>query len=207
MGRRIYLAIFKRSLDLLISLLALIFTFPILLAIALMLYVTQGRPIFFVQIRSGENGLPFRLLKFRTMIQSDVGHGNVTPGQTLKESRRAYKTASRGDPRITVVGRILRATHLDELPQLANVILGQMTLVGPRPDVPAQMEDYSAWDWRRRTQMRPGITGLAQVRTDRVNSLRARTALDIYYIRNVGFCFDIWILLRTGFKVFRASSF
>jgi len=145
----------KRIIDIIGSLVGLVILSPVFLVIALFIKMDSPGPVFFVQDRLGLRGRTFRIIKFRTMV---VNAENIGDGLRVKSER---------DPRITKVGRILRATSLDELPQLINVLKGDMSLVGPRP--PATYHPYDGYakypEWaKKRFEMRPGITGLAQVR-------------------------------------------
>ena len=140
----------KRALDFVASLVALLLLSPVLAATALAVMLEGGRPVLFRQVRVGQGGREFGMYKFRSMVTNAAAIG-------------PYHTSA-DDPRITRVGRFIRRTSLDELPQLFNVLLGDMSLVGPRPDVPAQRALYALADWDLRCSVRPGITGLAQAR-------------------------------------------
>jgi lipopolysaccharide/colanic/teichoic acid biosynthesis glycosyltransferase len=170
-------------MDLLLSLVALTLLSPLMLATAAAVAIDSGRPVLFVQRRVGRGGLEFGMLKFRSMVQDAAATGS-------------YMTGS-NDPRITRVGRFIRRTSLDELPQLLNVLLGDMSLVGPRPDVPAQRAGYSAADWLERCSVRPGITGLAQASLRSAATPAQRLALDLQYVREHSLALDLRILART----------
>lgn len=178
----------KRLVDLTLSLLALLLLAPLLLLTAFAIAVESGRPVLFVQQRVGRGGQEFGMLKFRSMVKDAAASG-------------PYFTAT-DDPRITRVGRFIRRASLDELPQLLNVLKGDMSLVGPRPDVPAQRADYSGSDWRERCSVRPGITGLAQARLRSQATPAQRLALDLQYVRQAGLGLDFrilgWTLARLG---------
>ena len=148
-----------------------------------MIRIHDGGPSFFGQIRVGKDGRTFRMWKFRSMI---VNADRVGGYSTLN-----------GDSRITPVGRVIRRTSLDELPQLLNVLIGDMSIVGPRPDVPAQRGLYTDEEWSIRQSVRLGITGLAQsiVRSDA--TAEQRKALDLEYAKNVSMGLDIRIILMT----------
>jgi lipopolysaccharide/colanic/teichoic acid biosynthesis glycosyltransferase len=143
----------------------------------------SGWPVLFCQQRVGLGGRSFGMFKFRSMV---VGAAAAGP----------YFTQS-GDPRVTRVGRFIRRTSLDELPQLLNVLKGDMSLVGPRPDVPAQREGYSEHDWAERCSVRPGITGLAQVVARSEATPAERLALDLAYVREHTWAMDLGIVWRT----------
>lgn len=182
----------KRALDLLVAApLALLLALP-MLVVACAVWLDSGRPVLFAQTRVGRGQRPFRLLKFRSMVVD-------------AEARGPQRTAS-GDPRITRVGRILRRTSLDELPQLINVLRGDMSLVGPRPDVPAQAADYSPADWALRCSVRPGITGLAQATWRSRATPAQRLAADLDYVRDHGVLRDLRILALTAAQLLRRSG-
>lgn len=168
----------KRAMDLLLALPALVLLAPVLLAVAVCIALESGRPVLFRQQRVGRGERPFALYKFRSMVRDAAAVG-------------PYYTAA-GDARITRVGRFIRRTSLDELPQLLNVVKGEMSLVGPRPDLPVQRELYTEADWRLRCSVRPGITGLAQALLRSEATPRQRLELDLRYVRE----HDLWLDLR-----------
>jgi len=172
----------KRFADIVVSSLLLILLAPILLLIGLMIRFSSPGPAIFVQKRAGEDGQLFDMYKFRSMWTG-------TPRYEVSPTVSA-------DPRITRLGRFLRRTSLDELPQLINVFLGDMTLVGPRPEMPFIVESYSE-QHRRRLQVVPGITGLWQLSADRALPIHENMEYDLYYIRNRTFFMDVAILLHT----------
>ncbi|HEU4346676.1 MAG TPA: sugar transferase [Actinoplanes sp.] len=173
----------------LVAALALLLLSPVILVIALWIRVADGKGILFVQERAGRDGAPFRMLKFRTMVHDAVGMsaklGISDPFGLIED-----------DPRITRCGRFLRRTSLDELPQLVNVVRGEMSLVGPRPDVLPQVANYSAPD-RRRLEVRPGITGWAQVNGRDAIDWPQRFVLDRWYVDNWSPALDLRILWLT----------
>ncbi|RXK55725.1 sugar transferase [Oleiharenicola lentus] len=174
----------KRALDLVVSALLLAILLPLLLLIALLVAVGSPGGALFVQERIGRGGRPFPMYKFRSMVKGADRSG-------------PYHT-SVNDARITPLGKLLRATSLDELPQLFNVLRGDMSLVGPRPDVPAQKLLYNAEEWRLRHCVRPGVTGLAQVVARNTATHEERVALDLEYVRSASLVTDIAILARTA---------
>jgi len=180
----------KRAFDLLLSGAALLLLLPLLLLTALAVWVDSGRPVLYRQTRVGRGGREFRMLKFRSMV---VEADRIGPHSTAV-----------GDPRITRVGRFIRRTSLDELPQLLNVLRGDMSLVGPRPDVPTQRIEYTDAQWLERHRVRPGITGLAQAlyRSDAQGSQRLDA--DLRYVREASLWLDLkifwWTLRRLGGK-------
>ncbi len=173
----------KRLFDIILSALALVVLSPLLLLTALAIAMESGSPVLFRQIRLGFAGREFGMYKFRSMVKNAASIG-------------PYFTQSQ-DPRITRVGRFIRRTSIDELPQLINVLKGDMSLVGPRPDVPVQRALYSDADWAQRCSVRPGITGLAQVEIRSDGTGDERLALDLQYARNPSFYLDVKILLGT----------
>ena len=178
----------KRAMDLSLALLGLLLLSPLLLVTAAAVALDSGRPVLFVQRRVGQGGREFGMVKFRSMVQDAAARG-------------PHHTAA-NDVRVTRVGRLIRRTSLDELPQLLNVVLGHMSLVGPRPDVPAQRLDYSDAEWAQRCSVRPGLTGLAQARLRSAATPAERLALDLQYVREAGLALDLrilgWTLARLG---------
>jgi exopolysaccharide biosynthesis polyprenyl glycosylphosphotransferase len=183
--------IVKRIVDVLVSALALIALSPVLLATALWIRLREGPPVLFRQTRVGLHGRRFDVLKFRTMTtDAEARH----TGLAIQADPRAFKLTD--DPRITPTGRTLRRTSLDELPQLWNVLKGEMSLVGPRPAPPREVEAYDLWH-RRRLSMKPGITGLWQVTARRSEIFDDRASLDLNYIDRWSLWLDVKILART----------
>lgn len=173
----------KRAMDIVLSLLALFLLSPVIVAAAAAVALESGRPVLFVQQRVGRGGRVFGMLKLRSMVTDAAAIGPFRTGAN--------------DPRITRVGRFIRRTSIDELPQLLNVLRGDMSLVGPRPDVPAQRADYSEADWLERCSVRPGITGLAQASLRSEGTQAQRLALDLQYVRRAGLALDLWIIVWT----------
>jgi lipopolysaccharide/colanic/teichoic acid biosynthesis glycosyltransferase len=173
----------KRAIDVAVSALALLLLSPVLLAVALAVALESGFPVLFKQQRVGRGDREFGLYKFRSMVKNAAAIG-------------PYHTAS-DDPRITRSGRFIRRTSLDELPQLLNVLKGEMSLVGPRPDVPAQRALYTPQDWQERCSVRPGITGLAQAKLRSEATPQQRLDLDLRYVREQSLALDLRILLWT----------
>lgn len=174
----------------------LILLSPALGTIAVWIMIVDGQPVFFVQLRLGKNGRLFPLLKFRTMVNDAVRIGTE-----LNLTEDPFGVLP-NDPRVTRIGRFLRRTGLDELPQLGNVLVGHMSLVGPRPDLPEQVENYSESE-RRRLQVLPGITGWAQINGREEIPWPQRFALDSWYMDNWSFWLDMRILMRTFGQLFR----
>jgi lipopolysaccharide/colanic/teichoic acid biosynthesis glycosyltransferase len=190
---RAWAARIKRAGDVSLALLLLLIASPLLLLIALVVRLDSPGPVLFRQQRVGRGGVPFAILKFRSMVAEAPQLG-------------AYSTAP-GDSRITPSGRWLRRTSLDELPQLINVLRGDMSVVGPRPDVPAQREGYSVSEWELRHRLRPGITGLAQATVRSSAQPGQRKALDLQYVRQQSIGLDLWILVLTVCQLLRRGSY
>lgn len=181
--------ILKRCLDLLMSIVALVVLSIPLAIIGLLVWIDSGWPVIFVQERVGLRGRTFKIYKFRTMAKDAV---NV--GMGLRTSK--------DDPRITRVGRFLREYHLDELPQIINVLIGDMSIVGPRPTIPSQVRTYTPFEMRR-LEVRPGITGLAQVSGNNELPWEERIKLDVYYVDHASLLLDLNIIVKTIFTVLK----
>ncbi|PYG00005.1 lipopolysaccharide/colanic/teichoic acid biosynthesis glycosyltransferase [Thioalkalivibrio sp. ALE21] len=177
----------KRLFDLLSSGLALLLLSPLLLGIAMAIKLDTRGPVLFRQQRIGRGQKPFRVLKFRTMVDRDPDAIDQHSEQVVSEGE---------DPRITRVGRFLRATSLDELPQLWNIFRGDMSVVGPRPVLPEQVEVVPR-QFMIRFEVRPGLTGLAQVRGRRTLGWLQQLEADAQYILRRGVLYDLWLILRT----------
>ena len=192
--RKINLVI-KRFADVVLSLVGIIILFPILLVVATVIKVSNPGPV--KQERLGKDGETFYIYKFRTMI---VNAEHIGDGLRVRED---------GDPRITKIGRFLRATSLDELPQLMNVVLGTMSLVGPRPPVTYHpykgYENYPEWA-KKRFNMRPGITGLTQATVRNSVSWDERIKVDNEYVDKFNILFDIKILFMTVIRVLKKEN-
>lgn len=169
----------KRVLDLLVGGTIFVATFPVQLLVAGVIALRLGRPVLFRQRRIGFNGKPFVLVKFRSMAHPDPAAGRVTD-----------------EDRLTVLGRWLRRTSLDELPTLWNVVRGDMSLIGPRPLLPQYLERYTA-EQARRHEVRPGVTGWAQVNGRNALSWETRLAYDVWYVDHASLRLDARILLLT----------
>ncbi|MEV4640429.1 sugar transferase [Actinoplanes sp. NPDC049548] len=178
----------KRLIDISGAALVLAVTSPALLIVAVTVAVTLGRPVLFRQTRPGLHGRPFRLVKFRTMRPVDERRGLVSEND-----------------RLTTAGRILRATSLDELPTMWNVLCGHMSLVGPRPLLMAYLDRYTP-EQARRHEVRPGVTGLAQVRGRNAISWDRKFALDVWYVDHRNLALDLRILAATVGAVIRRTG-
>jgi lipopolysaccharide/colanic/teichoic acid biosynthesis glycosyltransferase len=184
----------KPVVDRLGAALLLLVLLPVLAVVSTCVLVGLGRPIFFRQPRVGRNGQTFGMLKFRTMRPDR--RRQLAPLPATQDRRKRHKAAD--DPRHTAVGRFLRRCSLDELPQLWNVLIGEMSLVGPRPELTAVVERYESWQHLRHA-VKPGITGLWQVTERRTSDgdMHLHTARDIAYLEQISLRTDLSILLRT----------
>lgn len=172
----------KRLLDLVLSLAALCLLSPLLLGVALAVLWYDGAPVFFRQRRVGQGGREFDMLKFRSMVNNAAAIG-------------PYFTST-DDPRITPIGRLIRRTSMDELPQLINVLRGDMSLVGPRPDVPQQRALYTQAQWDARCSVRPGITGLSQALMRSEGTNEQRCEMDLRYVQAARGLGGLWLDLK-----------
>jgi len=196
----------KRIVDILGSLLALILLLPAMLAMALAVKLTSKGPVLFQQTRLGQYSRPFTLLKFRSMyVDCDANIHKQYVAKLIGGGQNARHSAEKGnavykiknDPRVTRIGRFLRKTSLDELPQLINVLKGEMSLVGPRPPLPYEVERYGCWHRRRILEAKPGITGLWQVKGRSRTSFDDMVRLDLKYVERASVLLDLKILLQT----------
>ncbi len=182
MTRKLQLAV-KRCFDILVSLLVLVPFLPVWAVIALLIKLTSPGPVFFLQDRPGKDAKIFKVYKFRTMRP---GSEKMVKGVEVMKD----------DDRVTSIGRFLRRSKLDEIPQCLNVLKGQMSLIGPRPERVASLEDYDE-EISKRLRMLPGMTGLAQVSGNIYLDLQQRYKLDVYYVEHYSLWLDIRILART----------
>ncbi len=187
----------KRCIDFFGSLFGLIVLSPLFIVVVILIKVSSKGPVFFLQDRLGKDGQTFKIIKFRTMV---VNAEHLGDGLKVKEG---------DDPRITMIGRFLRKTSLDELPQLFNTLSGAMSLVGPRP--PATYHPYNGYDnypdWaKKRFEMRPGITGLVQATVRNSESWDDRIKIDNKYIEEFNVLLDFKILIMTFFRVLKSED-
>lgn len=196
-----------RTLDIGLATVFLILLAVPMVVISMFIILDDGSPILFRQRRVGKFCKPFWILKFRTM-RNDASRatGDVTSAKDLAAARASFQTASAADARITKLGKILRSTHLDELPQFLNVLRGDMSLVGVRPDVPVQEADYEPTFWQRRHTHRPGVTGLAQLDKQADLFFQERCLLDGKWVQERNVKLYIEVLVRTVAKVFKRSG-
>ncbi len=179
----------KRLLDFVVALLALVLLSPLLFLLAVWIRLTMGSPVLFRQTRPGLHGRPFAMYKFRTMADARDPEGNLLPDEQ----------------RLTRFGRFLRSTSLDELPELINVLKGEMSLVGPRPLLMKYLDRYTPEQFRRH-EVRPGITGWAQINGRNAIPWEEKFKLDIWYVDHQSLWLDLKILLLTLLKVFRREG-
>ena len=189
MSTQVYRSFFKRILDLILTGLLFIAFSPLIILVVILIWISLGRPIFFKHVRPGLHGKLFTVLKFRTMIERHDANGNLLPDQE----------------RITPLGRILRKASADEIPQLWNIIRGDMSLVGPRPLLVEYLDYYSDRE-RRRHDVRPGLTGLAQIKGRNRLTWDRRLELDVQYVETCSLALDLYILLTTVWKVIARSD-
>lgn len=189
----------KRAIDVIVASIALLLLAPVFALVSLAILLDSPGPVLFRQQRVGQYGRPFTMLKFRTMIP-DRRKQNLGPPAGVHDRRQRHKSPN--DPRITPIGRFLRRTCLDELPQFWNVLNGSMSLVGPRPELPEIVRTYAPWQHTRHL-VAPGITGWWQVNRDGVVLMHQATELDVFYLEHWSIGLDLYILARTLFIVLR----
>lgn len=184
----------KPVLDWALALIAAIILLPVFVIIACAIKLDSKGPVFFCQDRLGQNGRVFRILKFRSMSVDN----KINPGNKLYED----------DPNITRVGRVIRKTSIDELPQLFNILLGSMSFIGPRPPVPyfpKRIEEYTQFEYQR-FLVKPGISGLAQVRCREIHDWDINIPIDVEYVHNYSFLYDMKLFLISLLSFFRGSK-
>ncbi len=207
--------VFKSIIDIVGSILALIVMSPLFLLFAVLIKLSSKGPVFFKQQRVGQMGKPFTFIKFRSMYESNdpaihreyinrfiAGHAEEMPDN--QNGGAVYKLTD--DPRVTPIGRFLRRTSLDELPQLFNVLCGEMSLVGPRPPIPYEVERYAAWHKGRVLEAKPGMTGLWQVSGRSKTTFDEMVRMDIRYARSWSIWLDLKILLKTAQVVYSGEG-
>lgn len=197
----------KRAFDVAGAVAGLIVFSPFFIAVPVLIKLTSRGPVFFRQVRAGESGREFTFLKFRSMADGNDPRIHSEYVKKLILEQKAYAAKDGGqngavykikdDPRVTWIGKFLRKTSLDELPQFLNVLRGEMSIVGPRPPIPYELENYSHWHWRRLLGTKPGITGLWQVTGRSSTSFNEMVRLDIRYIQNWSLLRDIKLVFLT----------
>ncbi len=201
----------KRSMDFTVALIMLIFCLPLFIVISILIKIDSPGPVFFRQKRVGFGGRQFTFLKFRSMYvnNDDSVHKSFVKefisGKNSNEQgeNKTYKIVN--DKRVTRVGRFLRKTSLDELPQLINVLRGEMSLVGPRPCIPYEFDEYRIWHRRRVIEVKPGITGFWQVYGRSITTFENMVRMDIRYIKYRNLLLDIILILKTPFSLFKGA--
>jgi exopolysaccharide biosynthesis polyprenyl glycosylphosphotransferase len=186
-------AVIKRSFDLLLGGLMAAIALPLGLLIALAIRLDTPGPIFYAQVRIGRNGKEFRCFKFRSMVSNADDLRNKM-AELNESSGPLFKI--RNDPRLTRVGRLIRRYSLDELPQVINILRGEMSLIGPRPNLPSEVQCYEEW-MKKRLSVSPGLTGLWQVSGRSDLTFDEMVMLDIYYVENWSVGLDLTILARS----------
>ncbi len=184
-----YQLFFKPLIDFVISFVVLVLAFPVLLLVAVLLYILNDGKVFFFQVRPGLRGKPFKILKFKTMNDKRDKNGELLPDAD----------------RLTKVGAFVRKTSIDELPQLVNVLKGDISLVGPRPLLMEYLPLYNE-EQARRHNVKPGITGWAQINGRNAISWSKKFELDVYYVEHLSFLLDMNILAQTIFNVLRSKD-
>jgi len=186
--------IFKRLFDIFLASIGLILSLPLWLIIAIAIKLEDGGPIFYSQERVGKDGKIFRILKFRSMIPD-------------AEKDTGAIWASENDPRVTKVGRILRATAMDELPQLLNILKGDMSFVGPRPERPELVEEFTKKfpDFKKRFAVKPGLTGIAQIYGQYDTPPQHKLKYDLLYIKKQSFLLDLKLILLSFYITLRGK--
>ncbi|MBM7560900.1 sugar transferase [Fusibacter tunisiensis] len=185
----IYSKYFKRILDFVLSLIAILVLSPLLIVVAILIRMGSEGPIFFRQERPGKNQKIFKVYKFRTMVKDAV------------KQQKVGVEVTGSDIRITPFGKFLRRFKIDELAQLINILKGDMSIVGPRPTLPEYIEQYEEWELKR-FDVRPGLTGLAQINGNIYLDRQEKSAYDVKYVENISFINDIKIILKTVAIVF-----
>jgi len=187
----------KAFVDLIVAVIALLIAVPLIPIIALLIKLDSNGPVFYRQIRYGKDGRPFKAWKFRTMVvNADIVLKEYLAEHPELKQEWDRDQKLRNDPRVTRIGKFLRKTSLDELPQIFNVIKGEMSVVGPRPIFEDQIDLYGKY-YSLYIKVKPGITGLWQVSGRNELSFKERVVLDAYYVRNWSVWLDIYILART----------
>ena len=184
----------KPIIDWLIALIALVTLSPVFILVSIAIILDTKGPVFFIQPRLGRNGRVFNIYKFRSMIVSDIENNN--------------NKLFINDPRITRVGRILRKTSIDELPQILNILIGDMSFIGPRPPVPyfpKKIEEYNKFEYQR-FMVKPGISGLAQMRCREIHDWDINIPIDVEYVQNYSFLFDLKLFIGSLLVFFKSDN-
>jgi lipopolysaccharide/colanic/teichoic acid biosynthesis glycosyltransferase len=201
----------KRAIDIIGSFVGIIIFSPALIIIPIIIKLTSRGPIFFKQNRVGRNGQTFKMLKFRSMYTNNDASLHKQFMKDFIKNQGAVNSETKifkmvKDPRVTPIGKIIRKTSLDEIPQFFNVLFGNMSLVGPRPAIPYETKEYDAWHKRRFLGVKPGITGFWQVYGRSTTAFDAMIRMDIHYCRNWTPAMDLKLLFKTPFSLFTAKG-
>ena len=200
-SRKVYHFV-KRFLDIVLSIIGLIVLSPLIIIIAYKIKKEDNGPIFYKQVRVGKNGRHFEMYKFRSMV--------INADQLLEKLKSKNEVAGamfkmKNDPRVTKIGHFIREHSLDELPQLVNVLKGDMSLVGPRPSLPSEVSKYTAYD-KQRLYVIPGCTGLWQATERNDVGFNEMVKLDLEYIRRASLSYDFWIIVKTITIIFKPNG-
>ena len=202
----------KRCIDIAGSLVGIILLSPVLVFTAIAVKLSSKGPVFFTQKRVGQGGRLFTFIKFRSMrVSQDCSVHKEFIKQFIQNSVKASSAGGatvykmKNDPRITPIGKFLRKTSIDELPQLFNVLIGDMSLVGPRPAIPYEVEEYDIWHRRRVLEVKPGITGFWQVKGRSTTSFEAMVRMDIQYSKQWSLAWDIALIFQTPFALLKGA--
>ncbi|NLG19297.1 MAG: sugar transferase [Fibrobacter sp.] len=208
-------AALKRSMDIMGSLVGLLLFSPVFLFASILIKFNSRGPVFFRQERVGKGGKTFRIYKFRTMtVRNDESEHREFMKQFIRGQAEGVTDAATGtkvfkltnDARVTPIGKFLRKTSLDEVPQFINVLLGNMSLVGPRPPIPYEVQEYDLWHLRRVLESKPGITGYWQVEGRSITNFDEMTRMDIRYTAMQSALFDLKVILKTPLALFTAKG-
>jgi lipopolysaccharide/colanic/teichoic acid biosynthesis glycosyltransferase len=204
--------VIKRCIDITGSVMGVLLLFPLFIIISIVIKLSSKGPVFFVQKRVGQGGRLFSFIKFRSMrVDKDTSIHKEFVKNFIKSSGGIGTTGKpvvfkmKNDPRVTPIGKFIRKTSIDELPQLFNVLLGDMSLVGPRPAIPYEIEEYDIWHKRRVLEVKPGITGFWQVKGRSKTSFEMMVRMDLEYIRKWSLLWDIVLIFQTPFSLFKGA--
>jgi lipopolysaccharide/colanic/teichoic acid biosynthesis glycosyltransferase len=204
--------VIKRCIDVVGSLIGILLLSPFFIIVPIIIKCTSKGPVFFTQKRVGQGGRLFTFLKFRSMrVQKDCSVHKEFIKQFIQRSDSISKCGGqkifkmKNDPRVTPIGKFIRKTSIDELPQLFNVLIGNMSLVGPRPAIPYEVEEYDTWHKRRVLEVKPGITGYWQVNGRSKTSFEVMVRMDLQYIKQWSLAWDIKLICQTPFAVFKGA--
>ena len=189
-----YKSFFKPVIDWILALVVLVVILPLFIIVSLAIKLNSKGPVFFMQERLGRYGKVFKIFKFRSMV--------------INNQKSASKRLYENDPRITSVGRFIRKASIDELPQLLNILIGNMSFIGPRPPVPhfpKKIEEYSEFEYQR-FQVKPGISGLAQVRCREIHDWNINIPIDVEYVQNYSFIYDLKLFIGSLPAFFKSDN-